>query len=157
MSVSTKEKVTKAKFEALKNKDKSRNEAIIALLSVIKQYEIDNRTDATDEVLYPLFQKMIAKRTESIVQFTKGSRNDLIEKEKYEISVIEEFMPEAPPKPEQLTEIELDALINSVIKESGATSQKDMKTVMSLVKEKVEGKADMQLVSKKVKEFLSAL
>lgn len=108
----------------------------------------DFRTVLTDEEANQVLSKMSKQRRESILEFQKAGRQDLIDKESQELSVIESFLPK------QLTEVEIEELVRQAIKEVDATSQKDMGKLMKVLSPRVKGLADGRLVQQKVKEAL---
>lgn len=148
MTQTIKDKVLEDMKKALRNQEKERLGAVRLILAAIKQREIDERTELTDEQIRITLNKMIKQRREAIQQFQAGNRNDLAEKEALELRVIQEYLPA------QLSDTELDQLIATALHESGASSAKDMGKVMGLLKPRLQGKADMALVSMKVKERL---
>lgn len=135
---------------AMRNQDKERLATIRLILAALKQREVDERITLTDEHVIAILDKMVKQRRESITQYEAGNRPDLVEKEKSEIQVIQHYLPA------QLSEAEIASLIDTAIKDSGATSAKDMGKVMGVLKPKLQGRADIAVVSAKVKEKLSA-
>ena len=115
----------------------------------IKQVEIDDRRDLSNEDIESVLTKMIKQRRDSIEQFDKADRFDLSEKEKYEIRIIEEFLPE------QLTEKELADLLNSIIEDEDIAGLKDMGRAMSVLKSIYANRIDMGLASRLIKDKLS--
>jgi uncharacterized protein len=134
---------------AMKAGEKDRLKAIRLLLAAIKQVEVDERIEMDDMAVLSVINKMVKQRRDSISQFRAGGRNDLVEIESAEISVLEHYLPE------QLGDAEVDALIDKAISESGATSIRDMGKVMNLVKARAQGRADMSQVGARVKARLS--
>ena len=134
---------------AMREQEKERLGTIRLMLAAIKQREVDERIDLTDEQILVTLNKMIKQRRDSIAQFETGNRPDLVQKETEEIRVIQHYLPA------QLSAAEIDQIIQSAIQTSGAVSAKDMGKVMGIVKTKVQGKADMTIVSAKVKEQLA--
>ena len=134
---------------AMRSGDKATLQTIRLILAAIKQQEVDTRTDLSDDDVINVLIKMQKQRRESISQFEKANRQDLVDKESAELKLIEEYLPEA------LDEEEVDKLIAQVISECNATSVKDMGKVMGLLKPKLSGRADMGKVSAKVKSMLS--
>ena len=133
----------------MKSGDKTGLSTLRLLLADIKNTEIANKTDISEEEIMDVLGRGIKRRRESIEQFEKGGRTDLVEKEKAELLILSGYLPP------QLTDDELTEVIEEVIEKSGATSQKDMGTVMSQVIPKVKGMADGSLISKIVKDKLS--
>jgi uncharacterized protein YqeY len=118
-------------------------------LSEIQRYEIDTRETADDAKALQIINKMIKQRNDSIEQFKKGGRDDLVSKEQSEIDVLIKY------KPAQLSESEVEVKVDEAIKSTGASSIKDIGIVMGNLKSSLAGSADMGLVSKVVKDKLS--
>jgi uncharacterized protein YqeY len=135
---------------SMKGGDKSRLAVIRLILAAIKQVEVDERITLDDGRTLQVLDKMLKQRRESIRQFADAGRNDLVAIEEAEVLVIQDFMPQA------LTEAEIDGMVNAAVAESGAESVKDMGKVMGLLKEKMQGRADMSAVSVKIKAALSS-
>jgi uncharacterized protein YqeY len=135
---------------AAKSKDKVRLSALRMLKSGLHNREIELQRGLNETEFLQLVSSMVKQRKDSIEQFEKGGRNDLVEKETAELKVIEEFLPT------QLSEADLDAAITEAIRESGAAGIRDMGKVMKALMPKVTGKADGKLVGDKVKARLSA-
>ncbi len=144
-----KQQLTEAMKDAMRAKDKQRLGTIRLALSDIKKVEVDERIDPDDERITSILDKMVKQRRESIKQYEDGGRPELAAIEQAEIDVLQEFMPE------QLDEAQIDTIIADALKSTGAASMQDMGKVMSVVKPHVTGRADMGLVSKKVKDALS--
>jgi uncharacterized protein len=134
---------------AMKGGDKARLAVIRLILAAIKQIEVDERITLDNERTILVLDKMLKQRRESIRQFTDGNRLDLAAIEEAEILVIQDFLPQA------LTEAECDAMVSAAVAESGAESIKDMGKVMALLKAKMQGRADMSVVSNKIKAALA--
>lgn len=135
---------------AMKSQDKERLAAIRLILAALKQREVDERITLADEHIISILDKMLKQRRESINQFEAAKRQDLIDKEIFEINVIQTYLPA------QLSDDEVNTLIKAAIQETGATSARDMGKVMGILKPKLQGRADIGAVSNKVKEQLSA-
>lgn len=135
---------------AMKGGNKARLAVIRLILAAFKQVEVDERITLDNERAIAILDKMLKQRRESIRQFTDGNRLDLAAIEEAEILVIQDFMPQA------LTETEIDAMVSAAVAESGALSIKDMGKVMALLKTAMQGRADMSVVSNKIKAVLSA-
>jgi uncharacterized protein len=135
---------------SMKGGDKSRLGVIRLILAAIKQVEVDERITLDDGRTLQVLDKMLKQRRESIRQFADAGRDDLVAIEEAEVLVIQDFMPLA------LTEAEIDGMVNAAVAESGAESVKDMGKVMALLKEKMQGRADMSVVSAKIKAALSS-
>ncbi|MDT8310803.1 MAG: GatB/YqeY domain-containing protein [Methylophaga sp.] len=136
--------------DAMRAKDKDRLNTLRQITAAIKQLEVDNRQDLSDDDIIVVLTKMTKQRKDSLSQFEQAGREDLAVIERAELAIIEEFLPTP------LTEYELDVAIASAIAESGASSIKDMGTVMNVLRPKVQGRADMGAVSSQVKAALSA-
>ena len=119
------------------------------LLAEIKRYQIDEKTEATDEVVLTIINKMVKQRKDSIEQFTKGARDDLASKEKDQLEVIKQYLPE------QLSEDKIREIVEAAVNSTQASSMQDMGKVMGAIKSELQGKADMGLVSQIVKSSLS--
>jgi uncharacterized protein len=130
---------------AMKGGDKSRLAVIRLILAAVKQVEVDERIVLDDTRTLQVLDKMLKQRRESIRQFADAGRNDLVAIEEAEVLVIQDFMPQA------LSEAEIDGMVKAAVAESGAGSVKDMGKVMALLKEKMQGRADMSVVSAKIK------
>ena len=144
-----KELLSESMKSAMKAKDKDRLKTIRLALSDIKRVEVDTREEQSDSQIIAILDKMVKQRRESIKQFELGGRPELAAQEQLEIEVLNEFLPKA------LSDDEIDSLIQSTITDSGAETIKDMGKVMGLIKPKVIGRADLSLVSKKIKDRLS--
>ena len=134
---------------SMKAGDKSRLGVIRLILAAIKQVEVDERITLDDGRTLQVLDKMLKQRRESIRQFADAGRNDLVAIEEAEVLVIQDFLPQA------LSEEEIDGMVNAAVAESGAESVKDMGKVMGLLKGKMQGRADMSIVSAKIKPALS--
>ena len=134
---------------AMRAKDSVRLGAIRLLLSAIKQREVDERIELTDADVIAVIEKMLKQRRDSIAAFESANRIDLADIEKFEVTVLQTYMPK------QLSDEELNQIITQVIADSGATGAKDMGKVVSLVKPLVAGVADMGKVSGLIKSRLS--
>lgn len=134
---------------AAKSKDKLRLSAVRMIKSTLHNKEISLMRPLNEAEVLKVLSSMIKQRKDSIEQFAKGGRTDLVEKEEAELKVIQEFMPA------QMSEEEVDAIIKKTIEEAGAVSIKDMGKVMKMVMPKLTGVADGKIVGEKVKAFLS--
>jgi uncharacterized protein len=132
----------------MKGGDKPRLAVIRLILAAIKQVEVDERITLDDVRTLQVLDKMLKQRRESIRQFSDAGRQDLVDIEESEVLVIQDFMPQP------LTEAEIDGMVKSAVIESGAESVKDMGKVMGLLKGKMQGRADMSVVSAKIKAAL---
>ena len=135
---------------AMRSGEKSRLQTIRLILAAIKQQEVDTRKELTNQDVISVLTKMQKQRRESITQFEKARRQDLIEKETSELNLISEYLPEV------FSEKEIDELIQQALSESGATNIKDMGKVMEILKPKISGRADMSAVSAKIKTTLNS-
>ena len=130
---------------AMKAKDKQRVAVIRLIQAEIKRIEVDERIDLDDARLLTILDKMCKQRRDSVQQYEAAGRNELADQEKYEITVIQEYLPA------QLTEDEITALIDEAIAATGAAGMQDMGKVMGMLKPKLQGRADMGAVSKLIK------
>ena len=135
---------------AMRAKDKPRLGVIRMALSAIKLAKIDSQKDMSEADILALITKMIKQRKESVVMYTEGERDELAASETAEISVLEEFLPQA------LTADEVEQLITDAIASTGAASMADMGKVMAILKPQMQGKADLGQVSGKVRATLNA-
>ena len=149
--MSLKAQLTEDMKTAMKSGDKERLGVIRLVNAAIKQREVDERIVLDDTAVLGVLEKMLKQRRDSIQQFEAAGRNDLADVEKFEVGVIQHYLPA------QLTAAEVDAAIAAAIAEAGATSAKDMGKVMGLVKPKVAGRTDMGKLSELVKAKLAAL
>jgi uncharacterized protein len=147
--MSLKERITEDMKSAMRAGEKERLGTIRLALAAIKQREIDERITLDDSQVLAVLEKMIKQRKEAITQFQAGGRADLVAKESAEIALLETYLPA------RLSDAELDALIAAAIASTGAASAKDMGKVMALVKSQAQGRADMGVVSARVKEKLA--
>ena len=134
---------------AMRAQDKARLAVIRLMLAAVKQIEIDKRIELDDAEILVILDKMLKQRRESIVQYEKGNRQDLADQEKFEIELIQAYMPTP------LTEPEIKQMISEAVAESGAKTQQEMGKVMAILKPKMQGRADMSLVSSQIKQQLS--
>lgn len=134
---------------AMKGGDRDRLKIVRMLLAAIKQLEVDEQKELDDAAVTGVLTKMVKQRRDSVRQFTDGGRDDLAATEQAEIEILETYLPEP------LGEAELDSLIDSAIRDTGAAGMRDMGKVMAIVKREAEGRADMGAVSARVKSRLS--
>mgnify|MGYP006416188977 FL=1 len=144
-----KEKITVDMQDAMRSKDSEKLNAIRLLQSSIKQKEVDDRVEIDDTMILNIIEKMLKQRRDSIEAFKKANRNDLVAKEEFEVKLLQTYMPEP------LSSEDVEKEIDSAIKAVDAKSMKDMGAVMSVVKLKVSGRANMAEVSQKIKEKLT--
>lgn len=133
---------------AMRAKDVSRLAAIRLLMAAIKQREVDERIELSDDQVIAAIEKMLKQRRDSISQFESAGRQDLADIEKFEVSVLQGYMPQP------LTDAESEALVVAAIASSGAAGVKDMGKVMAIVKPQMAGRADMGKVSALIKAKL---
>lgn len=134
---------------AMRGKDTARLGTIRLLQAAIKQREVDERVELTDDDIISVVEKMLKQRRDSIAAYDSAGRNDLSDVEKYEVSVLQTYLPT------QLTEDEIIQILDDVISNTGASSVKDMGKVMGSIKPLVAGKADMAKVSALIKARLA--
>nr|VFJ69330.1 MAG: hypothetical protein BECKFW1821B_GA0114236_11635 [Candidatus Kentron sp. FW] len=149
MDNSLKQRIQEDTAAAMRAKDKQRLGVLRLVGAAIKQQEVDTRATLDDTALIAILEKMLKQRRDSQEQFQKAGRSDLADQEAFEIAVISEYMPTP------FTPAEIDALLAEAIAQSGAQSLKDMGKVMSLLKTRLQSRADMGAVSAKVKEKLA--
>jgi uncharacterized protein YqeY len=135
---------------AMRAREKERLGVLRLVSAAIKQREVDERIELDDEQVLQVLDKMVKQRRESLEQYEKAAREDLAAQERYELEVIQGFLPEP------LGEAELNDLIKAAIASSGASSVCDMGAVMNALRPNVQGRADMKLVSQAVKNQLGA-
>jgi uncharacterized protein YqeY len=133
---------------AMRAKEAARLGAIRLLLAAIKQREVDERIELDDTQVIAAIEKMLKQRRDSISQYEAANRHDLADVEKFEVSVLQEYLPQA------LTADEVDAIITKAITETSAAGIKDMSKVMTAVKPQVVGRADMGQISGLIKAKL---
>ena len=143
------ETIRAAMKAAMKDKDKSRLQTIRLILAEFQRIEVDERIEVDDARALAVLDKMVKQRRDSAQQFSDAGRTELADQENYEISVIQEFLPE------QLSEEEILELIDAAITGSGASGMQAMGPVMGQLKPQLQGRADMGQVSKLVKQRLS--
>jgi uncharacterized protein YqeY len=146
--MSLKQRLTDDMKAAMKGGDKERLAVIRLVNAAIKQREVDERIQLDDAQVLSVLEKMIKQRRDSVSQYESAGREDLAAQERFEISVIQDYMPQA------LSEAEIDALIEAAIAETGAASGRDMGKVVGALKPKVTGRADMGAVSARIKARL---
>ena len=134
---------------AMKAREQERLAALRLMLAAVKQREVDERVTLDDAGVVSVVEKMIKQRRDSIAQFEKAARQDLVDKERFEIGVIEAYLPQ------QLAPAEVEAIVAEAVRESGAKGPQDMGKVMALVKPKLAGRADIGKASALVKARLA--
>ena len=135
--------------DAMRARDKLRLSTIRMINSLIKNAEIEKRGELTDDEIIQLLMKYAKQRKEAIEMYEKGGRQDLVEKEKAELAVVESYLPK------QMSEEEIRELVKEAIEATGASSPKDIGKVMQHVMPKVKGRADGSVVNKIVREMLA--
>ena len=134
---------------SMKGGDKARLGVIRLILAAVKQIEVDERIELDNDRTILTLDKMLKQRRESIRLFSEAGRDDLVAIEEAEVKVIQDFLPQA------LSEEEIDVMVKDAVTESGAEAVKDMGKVMALLKTKMQGRADMSVVSVKIKAALA--
>lgn len=145
------EQLNKDMIEAMKNKDKDRLTVIRMVKASLKQEEIDHKKEINDELLIDVVNKQVKMRKDSIAEFEKGGRDDLIEKTQAEIDVLMNYLPE------QLSKEEMLKVIDDIFAEVKPSGVKEMGKVMQEANKKLKGKADMKEVSTIIREKLQSI
>ena len=143
------EKLEKDMIDAMKNKEKERLTVIRMVKAALKQEQIDHKKEINDDLLIDVVNKQIKMRKDSIAEFEKANRTDLIEKTQAEIDVLMAYLPE------QLSEEEVNNIIDDIFSEVNPEGPKDIGKVMGLAQQKLKGKADMKQVSTIIRERLN--
>ena len=146
---SLKEKLSSAVKDAMRSKDKDRLVTLRMAQAAVKQIEVDERRELTDDDVLKVLDKMLKQRRDAVAQYDDAGRGELADKERSEMVIIEEFMPAA------LSEDDLDSLIRETINATGASGMQDMGNVMNELKPQVLGRVDMGHLSKKVRAALA--
>lgn len=146
--MSLKAQITEDMKTAMRAKDMQRLGVIRLLQAAIKQREVDERIDLDDAAVITAIEKMLKQRRDSIAAYEGANRMDLADQEKFEVTVLQGYLPA------QMSEEEINAIIAKVIAETGAAGAKDMGKVVGAVKPLVAGKADMAKVSGLIKAAL---
>ena len=144
-----KSRITDDMKAALRAKEAARLSTIRLLMAAIKQREVDERKEMTDVDVLAIIDKMVKQRKDSIAQFDAGNRKDLADAERAEIVVLQNYLPQ------QLGDAEIDAAITAAVAQAGATGPAAIGKIMALLKPQLAGRADMSVVSAKVKAKLS--
>ncbi|MDI1363190.1 GatB/YqeY domain-containing protein [Methylotenera sp.] len=147
--MSLKLQITEDMKTAMRAKDSARLGAIRLLQAAIKQREVDERIELSDADVITAIEKMLKQRRDSIAAYESANRTDLADVEKYEVSVLQEYLPQ------QLTEAEILSILDQVVADTGAAGVKDMGKVMAAIKPLVAGKADMGKISGLIKTRLA--
>ncbi|WP_428353079.1 GatB/YqeY domain-containing protein [Methyloprofundus sp.] len=135
--------------QAMRDREKVRLGTIRLMLAAIKQKEVDERIVLDDEQIIVVLDKMLKQRRESIRQYRDAGREELVEVEEAEVLIIQDFLPQA------WSEEEISDMVTAAIAESAASSIKDMGKVMAILKPAMQGRADMAVVSTKIKAMLA--
>jgi hypothetical protein len=143
-----KDRITDDMKAAMRSGEKERLGVIRMITSAIKQREVDERITLDDSQVLSVLEKMIKQRKESLTMFQAGNRQDLVDKESAEITLLQGYLPS------QLSGSDIDGLIGEAIAATGAVSIKDMGKVMAIIKAKAQGRADMAAVGAKIKAHL---
>ncbi|PNK60394.1 GatB/YqeY domain-containing protein [Psychrobacter sp. FDAARGOS_221] len=143
-----KDTITEQVKTSMKARELEKVKVLRNVQSVIKQIEIDRKIELDDAGILEILQKQLKQRQESLAVFKENGREDLVEKEQFEIDIINEFMPQ------QMSDEELAALVNEEISAQGASSMQDMGKVMGALKSKTAGRADPATISQLVKKAL---
>lgn len=146
---SLKKRIQEDMKTAMRQRDKTRLGAVRLILAAVKQREVDTRQDLDDAQIISVLAKMLKQRRESLEQFSKAGRDDLVAQEQFELDLIKTYMPE------ELSGEEIESLIAAAITQTGATGLRDMGKVMGQLKPQLMGRADMALVSREVKARLA--
>ncbi|HVF34103.1 MAG TPA: GatB/YqeY domain-containing protein [Candidatus Saccharimonadia bacterium] len=149
--MSLKARLTEDMKAAMKSGDKERLGVIRLVNASIKQREVDERIELDDAQVLAVLEKMLKQRRDSISQFDAAARKDLADKERFEVGVIEGYLPA------KLSDGEVEAIVDEAIRETAPAGAKDMGKVMAVVKPKLAGRADMGRLSELVKRKLAAL
>jgi len=144
-----KDRITDDMKAAMRAKDAARLLAIRGLLAAVKQREVDERIVLDDAAVVAIVDKLVKQRKDSIEQFTAGGRQDLVDKEKVELQVLESYLPA------RLGADEIAAEVAALVAETGASGAADMGKVMAAAKARFAGRAEMGLVSAAVKAALT--
>ena len=147
--MSLKDQISADLKEAMRGGDAKKRDAIRLLTAEMKRKEVDERVTLADADIVAIIDKMIKQRRDSVAQFEKGGRQDLADGEKFEIGVLQAYMPQA------LTEAEIAAAVAAAVAESGAKGPADMGKLMGPLKARLAGQADMGQVSVLVKKRLA--
>jgi len=134
---------------AMKAKEIEKRDSIRSINTMIKQIEVDERIELDDTKIIQLIQKGIKQREEAILQFQEAKRDDLVQNEQNQIDIFSLYLPK------QLTDEELESIIQTIINDVSATSMKDMGKIMNPAKEKIGGSADGKRINQMVKKLLS--
>lgn len=145
-----KDEIVSAMKVAMKAGEKFRRDTLRLITAAIKQREVDERIELSNQQMLEILDKMAKQRRESITQFRAAKRDDLADKEAAELEIIQEYLPNA------LSDDEIGALIQAAIESSSASSMKEMGKVMALLKPQLQGRADMGKVSGRIRALLNS-
>ncbi len=148
--MSLKNQIQEEVKNTMRARDKERLSVLRLITAAIKQREVDERIELDDEQVLMVLDKMVKQRRESLEQFEKAAREDLVAQERFELQILQEFLPEP------LSEAELAELVKAAVAATGASSIRDMGSVMNVLRPSVQGRADMKVVSQAVKNQLGA-
>lgn len=143
------ERLKQSQIAAMKAKQKDRLQTLRLALAAVKQREVDERVEITDSIALELLTKMVKQRNESISQYEQAGRQDLADKEKAEILILEEFLPQP------MTDSEIEQAVQAAFDSIMPNSMQDMGKVMAALKPVMQGRADMAKVSQLIKQKLS--
>jgi uncharacterized protein YqeY len=146
--MSLKAQISEDMKTAMRAKDSVRLGAVRLLLSAIKQREVDERIELDDSNVIAVIEKMLKQRRDSITAYESANRHDLADIEKFEVTVLQTYLPQ------QLSEDEVKAILEQVVVDTGAAGIKDMSKVMAAIKPLVAGRADMGKISGLIKARL---
>jgi len=149
LSMTLKDRIQEDMKTALRAKDTARLSAVRLLLAAIKQREVDERIELTDADVVAVIDKMLKQRRDSIRQYGSAGRQDLVRAEEFEVQVLSSYMPSG------LSDAEVEAAVAEAIASTGAESAQDMGKVMSALKSRLAGRADMAKVSALVRGKLA--
>ena len=142
-------RITDEVKSAMRSKDKDRLLVLRLILSAVKQIEVDERIELDDQRIIAVLDKLSKQHRDSIAQYGKAEREDLVEKEQFQLNIVQEYLPAA------LSDEELAQMISAAISETGASGMQDMGKVMGILKAKAQGRADMGKLSAQVKNQLA--
>lgn len=150
MTTTLKERIQEDMKAAMRAKEAQRLGTIRLLLAAIKQREVDERITLDDSQILAIIDKMLKQRLDSIQQFQAANREDLVQQEQFESDLLRGYLPPA------LSEAEIEAMIHQAITATQAQNMRDMGKVMNQLRPELQGRADMSLVSAKIKQILEA-
>jgi uncharacterized protein YqeY len=143
-----KERISADMKQAMRDKDTVRKEVLRMLRAAIQRREVDERIELDEAQILAVIEKQVKQGRDSIEQFDKGGRKDLADKERAEVVILTEYLPE------QMSDKDIEAQIKAAIDQTGAASMKEMGKVMGILKPALQGRADMGAVSMKIKALL---